>query len=77
MSELIDNGNINAAKNVHEKAAETFSDFEETSYELTSQLDEDQHEEYIIDDMKIKLRITFRKKTQLQISTHRTTTRRQ
>ena len=45
MSELIDSGNINAAKNVHEKAAETFSEFEETSYELISQLDEDQHEE--------------------------------
>ena len=28
MSELIDSGNINAAKNVHEKAAETLSDFE-------------------------------------------------
>ena len=64
MSELIDSGNINAAKNVHEKAAETFSEFEETSYELISQLDEDQHEEYIgkitdtwnnIDDMKIKI----------------------
>ena len=63
MSELIDSGNINAAKNVHEKAAETFSEFEETSYELISQLDENQHEEYIdkitdtwnnIDDMKIK-----------------------
>ncbi|XP_075255223.1 uncharacterized protein LOC142347943 [Convolutriloba macropyga] len=64
MSELIDSGNINAAKNVHEKAAETFSEFEETSYELISQLDEEQHEEYIgkitdtwnnIDDMKIKI----------------------
>ena len=64
MSELIDSGNINAAKNIHEKAAETFSEFEETSYELISQLDEDQHEEYIgkitdtwnnIDDMKIKI----------------------
>ena len=64
MSELIDNGNINAAKNVHEKAAETFSEFEETSYELISQLDEDQHEEYIgkitdtwnnIDDVKNKI----------------------
>ena len=43
MSELIDSGNINAAKNVHEKAAETFSEFEETIYELISQLDEDQH----------------------------------
>ena len=64
MSELIDSGNINAAKNVHEKAAETFSEFEEISYELISQLDEHQHEEYIgkitntwnnIDDMKIKI----------------------
>ena len=64
MSELIDSGNINAAKNFHEKAAETFSEFEETSYELISQLDEDQHEEYTgkitdtwnnIDDMKIKI----------------------
>ena len=64
MSELIDSGNINAAKNVHEKAAETFSEFEETSYELISQLDENQHEEYIgkitdtwnnNDDMKIKI----------------------
>ena len=64
MSELIDSGNINAAKNVHEKAAEKFSEFEETSYELTSQLDEDQHEENIgkitdtwnnVDDMKIKI----------------------
>ena len=42
MSELIDSGNINAAKYVHEKAAETFSEFEETSYELISQLDENQ-----------------------------------
>ena len=32
MSELIDNGNINAAKNVHEKAAETISEFEEVSF---------------------------------------------
>ena len=63
MSELIDSENINAAKNVHEKAAETFSEFEETSYELISQLDEDQHEEYIGKitdtwnniDMKIKI----------------------
>ena len=64
MSALIDNGKINAAKNVHKKAVETFSEFEETSYELISQLDEDQHEEYIgkitdtwnnIDDMKIKI----------------------
>ena len=64
MSELIDSGNVNAAKNVHEKAAETISEFKETSYELISQLDEDQHEEYIgkitdrwnnIDDMKIKI----------------------
>ena len=64
MRELIDSGNINAAKNVHEKAAEIFSEFEETSYELFSQLDEDPHEEYIekitdtwknIDDMKIKI----------------------
>ena len=47
MSELIDSGNINAAKNVHEKTAETFSEFEETSYQLISQLDEDQHKEYI------------------------------
>ena len=62
--EMIDSGNINAAKNVHEKAAESFSEFEETSYELISQLDENQHEEYIdkitdtwnnIDDMKIKI----------------------
>ena len=64
MSELIDSGNINAAKNVHEKAAETFSEFEETSYKLVSQLDENHHDEYIdkitetwnnIDDMKIKI----------------------
>ena len=64
ISELIDSGNIKAAKNVHEQAAETFSEFEETSYELISQLDENQHEEYIdkitdtwnnIDDMKIKI----------------------
>ena len=63
MSELIDSGNINAAKNVHEKAAETFSEFEETSYEMISQLDEDEHEEYIGKitdtwnniDMKIKI----------------------
>ena len=63
MSELIDSGNINAAKIVHEKAAETFSEFEETSYELISQLGENQHEEYTdkitdtwnnICDMKIK-----------------------
>ena len=47
MSELVDSGNINAAKNVHEKPAEAFSEFEETSYELIWQLDEDQHEEYI------------------------------
>ena len=33
MSELIDSGNINAVKNVQEKAAETFSEFEETSDE--------------------------------------------
>ena len=65
MSKLIDSGNIIAAKNVHEKAAETFSEFEETRYELISQLDENQHEEYIdkitdtwnnIDDMKIKIK---------------------
>ena len=64
MSELIDSGNINAAKNVHEKAAETFSEFKGTRYELISQLDEDQHKEYIgkitdtwsnIDDKKIKI----------------------
>ena len=68
MSELIDSGNINAAKNVHEKAAETFSEFEETSYKLISQLDENQHDEYIdkitdtwnnIDDMKMKIRNHF------------------
>ena len=61
-SELIDSGNINAAKNAHEKAVETFSEYEETSYELISQLDEYQHEEYIDKmtdtwnniDMKIK-----------------------
>ena len=41
MSELIDSGNINTAKNVLENAAETFSEFDETSYELISQLDED------------------------------------
>ena len=40
MSELIDSGNTNAA-------AETSAEPEETSYELISQLDEDQHEEYI------------------------------
>ena len=64
MSELIDSGNINAAKNVHEKAVETFSEFEETSYELISQVDKNQHEECIdkitdtwnnIDDMKNKI----------------------
>ena len=64
MSELIYSGNINAAKNVHENAAETFSKFKETSYELISQLDENQHKEYIdkitdtwnnIDDMEIKI----------------------
>ena len=64
MSELVDSGNINAAKNVHEKAAEAFSEFEETSYELISQLDEDQHEEHFgkitdtwnnIDNIKIKI----------------------
>ena len=63
MSELIDSGNINAAKKVHEKAAETFLEFEETGYVLISQFD-DQHEEYIgkitdtwnnIDDMKINI----------------------
>ena len=65
MSELIDNGNIIAAKNVREKAVATFSEFEETSYEMISQLGEDQHEEYIgkitdtwnnIEDMKIKIK---------------------
>ena len=30
MSEMIDSGNINTAKNVHEEAAESFSEFEET-----------------------------------------------
>ena len=84
MSELTDSGNINAAKNVHEKAAETFSEFEETSYELISQLDEDQHEDYIgkitdprnkIDEMNIKFRITRRRKTPQQTSTNKTTTR--
>ena len=87
MSELIDSGNINAAKNVHEKAAETFSEFEETIYELISQLDEDQHEDYIgkitdtwnnIDDMKIKIQNHLsRKKTPQQTTTHKTTTRQQ
>ena len=64
MRELIDNGNIKAEKNVHEKAMETCSEFEESTYKLFSRLDEDQHEEYIgkitgtwnnIDDMKIKI----------------------
>ena len=64
MSELIDSGNTNAAKNVHEKAAETFSEIEKTSYKLILQLYKNQHEEYIdkitdtrknIDDMKIKI----------------------
>ena len=64
MSELIDSGNINAANNVHEKAAKTFLEFEERSYDLISQLGEDQHEEYIgkitdtwnnIDVMKIQI----------------------
>ena len=41
------NGNINAAKKVQENAAEAFWEFEKTNYELISQLDEDQHEEYI------------------------------
>ena len=59
----IDCGNIKAAKKVLEKAAKTFSEFEETSYELMSQLEEDQHEEYIgkitdtwnnIDDIRTK-----------------------
>ena len=31
MSKLIDSGNVIAAKNVHVKAAETFSEFAETS----------------------------------------------
>ena len=57
-------GNISAVKNVHEKTAETISEFEETSYDLLAQLEEDQHEEYIdkitdtwnnFDDMKIKI----------------------
>ena len=65
MSELIDNGNIIAAKNVREKTVATFSEFEEKSYEMISQLGEDQHEEYIgkindtwnnIEDMKIKIK---------------------
>ena len=64
MSKLIDNGDINAANIVHEKAAETFSEFGKTSYELISQLDEDHYKEYIgkindtwnnIDDMIIKI----------------------
>ena len=63
MSQFIESGNINAAKNVHEKAAETFSEFEETNYELISQLNENQPEGYIdkvndtwnIINMKIKI----------------------
>ena len=47
MSELIDIGNTNTTKNIQEKAAETFWVFEETCYELISQINEDQHEEYI------------------------------
>ena len=65
MSEMIDSGNIIiTAKNVREKAAETYSEFEETFYELISQLDENQHKKYIdkitdtwnnIDDIKNKI----------------------
>ena len=64
MREMIDSGNINEAKNVHEKETETFSEFGETSYDLLALLEEDQHEEYIgkitnmwknIDDMKAKI----------------------
>ena len=44
MNDSTDSGIIKAAKNVHEKAAETFPVLENTSYELTAQLDEDQQE---------------------------------
>ena len=33
-SKLIETARINSARNVHEKAVETFSQFEETCYEL-------------------------------------------
>ena len=61
--EFTENCNINAVEISHKKATEIFAEFEETSYELISQHDEDQHEDYIgniadswnnIDDMKIK-----------------------
>ena len=47
MSELIDNSNINAVTNFHERVEETIAEFEETSCELILELDEEQYEEYI------------------------------
>ena len=46
MNDLTDSGVIKAAKNVHEKAAKTPPEFENTSYELKAQLDVDQHESF-------------------------------
>ena len=47
MSKSIDSGNTDAAKKVYEKSVETYSKLEKTNYEFISELDEDQHKEYI------------------------------